>query len=458
MDIALTIGDPRAAVPHLAQHRDGIGAKIGKKIRDALFFKDLARTYDTSDMTGVRLREMISEFSAQRDVLEVVYNDLILRVHLLFFQEQGGQENRHFSLRIGGSDEDLEIGAARLDPYLKAYQKKQKRAGSKDLERRGEDSGVSESKEGDSEEEGFEVLTNPLVLQGLPVPPARVESIDKCARLTMIQMSFYDIEATGRPWRPTSFVGFGDVVFLILAELGRRHQKIDSLICHSEGSSVLEGLERRDPDLIPETIILDRAMPSVFKKSRQSHPYLHRILFPFARRFGWAGDPEKSLKLADLPNTQIIQITAPHDAFFSGANGWDGSFATETNAAEFDFLPSSVFLAREAHHSVSASFYKVSEERRLTPWFEIRDRESVIDAIARQIFIPFNVKKMLKEASSYVGSSAQETKDDLYSFIEQVLKHPEFQKNPRVYIDLWVDKSGPIADLARQFLRLHFHA
>lgn len=458
MDIALTVEPSTVHTCSFERDPRGIRGKIGDKIRDRLFFSDLGKEYNDWDMVGVRQREIPRGFNVERDVVNILFNDTGLRVHLLFFHEEGGQGSRHFCLRIGGKTEDLEIGAARLDPYLKAYQKNQQKLVPRDFLVRANIEGVDQGRGSDSEDDDFEVVRNPEAVTVTPLPPTRVQSVDRVARLTMIQMSFYDIESGGRAWRPKAFSDFGDVAFLVLGELDRRHQKIDSLICHAHGSAVLEGIERREAALIPQTIILDRAMPSVFKALRGSRPWFYRILFPIVRRFGWAGDPEKSLKLADLPDTQILQITATHDIYFSGMSGWEESLAQEEGEkmARFEFSPSRVFLDKVAHHSAPLSFYKVWEERRLTSWFSIRERESVVDAVARQVFIPFNFKRVLKEACLYVDKAPPGAKTDLYLFIEQILHLSEFQRNPRSYLEIWADKSGPIADLARQFLRLHF--
>lgn len=99
-------------------------------------------------------------------------------------------------------------------------------------------------------------------------------------------------------WVPEDELEIGNVFLELLRSMKQKNQEVDSLICHSLGSIVFDALQKNQHSLddLPKSIILDRAMTSLWKTGRKLYPCVVAfILYSLAELTHWSADPEQSL-------------------------------------------------------------------------------------------------------------------------------------------------------------------
>jgi len=325
---------------------------FGPQFRDALLFSQVKHkgcqltTRDCQSLLNPEIpdtqfpqkRAVLSAFTPTIHRIPFVYKGKTLEANLLIFTTNHPSSHKaHTTLRIGGSDEILEVSPIRIMPYLSA------------------------------------ALHSPV-------------------DLTFIQLSFYDIFEDNAQWKPTSFSEIGQMTSSLIGALKERGlvKQIDSMICHSMGASVLEGLEPSD---IPPTLIFDRAMPSSWKViSKQYSPPLSHLLYALAHLSNWTTDCEDKLISHHDKLSRVIIIETEKDFYFSK----NSSFSSKTvhklkelgvEVFHHKFFVNTLRYHERAHHAVSLQhLVNTSLEPLSSQTFSIQPHEDVASAIVHSVF------------------------------------------------------------------------
>jgi hypothetical protein len=347
---------------------------IGRIIRDHLLlpnaeqkfspevFQDSLRVLDPDAPDPIhypRKKEVLQLFRKEEQIVAFQCGDRQFHAKVWIFSTNfPSATETHTCVRIGGADEPLALTPIRLMPYLSSF----------------------------------------------------FEQADGKRNLRFIQISPFDItEQQGdnvEPWKPTLFKDIGKTLFSLLDALKDKGYPIDSMICHSMGSALLEGIEDRDPASIPKTLILDRALPSVWKVGRQLlNPITFYILIFLAYCSGWTGNPEGSITaffnkmrnqsqpVHSLTDRQVIMIEAGNDFYFSGKGAFSPSFAQTlrdigVKAFQHPFSTNPLRLHTRAHHACPIHYlYNTSAEMISQGGFMVRSNQDVASAIVQNIFL-----------------------------------------------------------------------
>jgi hypothetical protein len=310
-------------------------------LRDRIILPPLHRKFGPVDIKVAEtiFRDRFTEHYSRRMFKQDVECDGVWAQFGVVEYKSSEGENTHVAIRVGGADEVLALSHSRIKPYLKAH--------IKELDGKG---------------------------------------------LHFYQVTIRDMyDENGDRWRPDSFVQFSDLFFALLKELGH----VDTIIAHSLGATVFEGLELRDPKDVPKNLVLDRSLPSLWKVGRTTHSVgVCCLLYRAARSIGFDTNPEVSVaafcKQTDMRERKIVVIEVENDYYFSGL-GKLGEFSKVT-----DYLFQHTFVMEEfrnhnrSHHAGPISFVINHENAPIVMGgFSVDVGESAVDAIARQIFSKF---------------------------------------------------------------------
>jgi hypothetical protein len=303
---------------------------------------------------------VLREFSViEQDVFPQI-GDRKYHLKLREFANARG-EKTHTCLRIGGNDETLDGANLRIYPLLNAYL-------------------------------------------------AELGKSNSCG-LRILQFSFYGHEC--RPpgstskyesWKPSDAAEVGKVVFELIKELQKRDSyKIDSLLCNSLGSLVFEAVEGVDPALVPKEIILDRALPSVWKAGANLY-WAPRAYATYAGAYiaGWGADPEKSLvryfkhlhahHQAELKGRRVILIEVNDDRYFSGAGAFDKGFipaleSTGIAAHRKCYQVNEIAFAKETNHSLASNHLINGDKKDTNTAFPADSHENLSTSLVKNVFL-----------------------------------------------------------------------
>ena len=329
-----------------------------KKISPAIF-KECENVFDTSITDPVfypNKSDVLKLFDKKEILIEHTCNGKKLESKVLIFETNFSRaKETHTCLRVGGGDELLSLSSMRIMPYLSAFNRE----------------------------------------------------TDKKKNLRFIQISLFENfeDANGKliNWKPSNFEDIGKLIFSFLEGLMQKNISVDSMICHSLGGAVLEGLNSIDPKKVPKTLILDRAYTSTWKVGRQlMNPVLCYILYFLAYCSGWAGNPEYSLirffenqkkttSSIPLSDRSVIIIEAEHDFFFSNHGAFDNGVANQlnklgVNAFQQKFVPNPLRVHYRAHHACPIDYLINNNTEGHTGTFNIGYRQDVASAVVNNVF------------------------------------------------------------------------
>ena len=316
---------------------------------------------DVPDPQRPQKQSVLREFAVKWHDISLQIGDRKYRLNIREFESEGHAEKTHTCLRIGGNDETLDGANLRIYPLLDSYT--------------GE-SGKSSSRIG----------------------------------LRILQFSFYGHEcqpsgSTGyEPWKPSDALEVGRVLFELIKDLQKKNSyKIDSLMCNSLGSLIFEGLEGIDPALLPKEIILDRALPSVWKAGANLYwPPRAYATYAGAYIAGWGADPEKSLvkyfnhlqahHQAELKGRRVVLIEVNDDRYFSGAGAYDKGFipalqSTGIAAHRKCYEVNEIAFAKETNHSLASNHLINGETKDDNKVFPVDSHESLSTSIVKNVFL-----------------------------------------------------------------------
>lgn len=334
----------------LAKRVDELKAKVAALVRDNFFFTSIDDRFTPEEIEEANYIETgyagSIGFVCYHDYVTITHKTNGLVIEILRFESTGASSfsKIHNCLCIGGRDEDLRVAPIRLKPYL---------------------------------EECF---------------------VQSNSSLRLMQISFYNIKFEQNACRPLSAEEYGEVTFLVLNQLQQVGRKVHTLICRSMGSIVLHNLEKRDLELVPKNLILDRTIPSIKKLARQVFPWLHPIIFRVVLWSFGAPDPENSLLSffnecsGKLRDRRLLLIEAHQDEYVPPPYGWDAKFienltARGTLAAYYRFKPNRIHVHARAHHacSLAEGVNWTGNKISCAPWLEIAPQEGIIRAIVSLI-------------------------------------------------------------------------
>ena len=306
-------------------------------------------------------QSVLREFAVKEHDIFPQIGDRKYHLKLREFTSAHSGEKTHTCLRVGGNDETLDGANLRIYPLLDAH--------------------LAES--GKSSSCGLRIL----------------------------QFSFYGHEchppgSTGKfeQWKPFDAAEVGQVAFALIKELQAKNSyKIDSVICNSLGSLIFEGLEGVDPALVPKEIILDRALPSVWKAGANLYwPPRAYATYAGAYIAGWGADPEKSLVKyfkdlqthhpAELKGRRVVLIEVNDDRYFSGAGAYDKRFipaleATGISAHRKRYEVNEIAFAKETNHSLAPNYLVNGANKDDSTVFPVNPHESLSTSIVKNVFL-----------------------------------------------------------------------
>ncbi|NGX47762.1 MAG: hypothetical protein K1000chlam3_01145 [Chlamydiae bacterium] len=349
---------------------------VGRVIRNNMFFPDPHKKFspsvfkeckeilnpDVLDPSHYPTKvETLKLFNKEKKTITFKSGNTEFCAKILIFNTNFPRaKNTHTCIRIGGGDETLSLTPMRIMPFLSSYY---------DLSKQDEN-------------------------------------------LCFMQLSLFGIKKKSGEdftlWKPLNFKQTGQIVFPLLGELKKQGFSIDSMICHSMGSAILENLENRDPQEVPNTLILDRALPSVWKAGNILNPVIRYLVYFLAYCSAWSGDPERSLtafyrklKTDDsnpISERKVIILEAENDYYFSGNGAFDKNLASNlsklgasTFQGKFKINPLRTH-PRAQHAATIDSFCNMTGKTIEQGKFSINPGENLASAIVRNIFLK-NTKK-----------------------------------------------------------------
>ncbi len=191
-------------------------------------------------------------------------------------------------------------------------------------------------------------------------------------------------------WNPLNIKELSTSPLIVLKAFQEGGIKIDSLVTNSLGNVALSGLSRF-ADIVPQTIIINRGIPSVKKVTNQHYPFpLNHILYGVAKLSGWDADPERDLVKFTKNGSQrkVIVIEAQQDFYFSGENGFASNFPRETSLFHARFFPYPI--QSRAHHAIPLNHVTNNSETKVlanTVAFQLQENEKMSSALAKNIFL-----------------------------------------------------------------------
>jgi hypothetical protein len=347
---------------------------VGGVIRNALFFPDPLNKFSPAHVEEClnvmnpeiadphhypRKKETLELFTREEKAIEFTHEDktYLAKVHVFTTNFENATET-HTCVRIGGSDEALALTSIRLMPFLTAFS----------------------------------------------------DHADQTKNLRLIQLSLFDIDHKEGDkfsvWKPPTFNSVSQVVFALMDELRNQGYSIDSMMCHSMGSASLDDLDQHHPTKVPNTLILDRALPSVWKVGGQLlNPVSYYIIYALAYFSKWTGDPEESLmrfftKMKNDPehskslaDRKVVIIETTEDFYFSGYGAFDRNLAKTLNelgvsAFQYQFPLNPIRVHPRAHHALPTDLLANNTDEVIgEEVFPIKPRQNVSSAIVQNVFL-----------------------------------------------------------------------
>ncbi len=312
---------------------------------------------DISDPIRPNKQQVLKEFTVHDvDAPSFSIDGMEYKIHLRIFESNNpGSKAVHNCIRIGGSAETLDASNATVYPLLKSFERTQRE--------------------------------NP-----------------SCPGLSITQFSLYghSVKEQGssewKSWKPSGTKEIGAVFFHFLKTMNIP----DSMICHSLGSVIFEALGEVDPERLPKTIVLDRAMPSVWKVGEKLYGTIAAyMLFGAAYTAGWSADPEKQLvnlfkrmssrASHDLKERKIAVIEVSDDYYFSGPGAFSSNFTQQLERGGMQtfrhcFEPNQVTFHSRSHHALPLGMVTNGPKAIDNPVLPMDPYQSVSDAIIRHLF------------------------------------------------------------------------
>jgi hypothetical protein len=309
------------------------------------------RTLDSKiEMNKPTRQKVLDAFEMRTQEFEFQVGNTSYQLQVKIYDSRNNQ-SKHTCVRVGGKDETLEVSDVRVYPLLKAY--------------------VQEGRE-----EGLCILQ--VSLHGHQTKTQEEES--------------------WRSWKPSEAVEVGRV---FLAFLKKSQREVHSLICHSMGSLVLEGLDSEDADL-PPVLILDRALPSIWKVGcKLYNPIACYSLYGGACISGWAADPEKKLieffkkpsQQVTLSNRKVVIIEVREDWYFSGPGAFSEGFIEDLKQAGVPsyrkcFHPNEITYHKRTHHVLPLTELENGHQKDEDSILPLEPYESVASGIIKYLLLP----------------------------------------------------------------------
>lgn len=280
------------------------------------------------------------------------------KLQVRIFADKEQEEHTHTCLRLGGNAETLNTSSAAVYPLLESYVKE-----------RGENA--------------------------------------SCPGLQLFQLSLYghsvkeEDSSEWKPWKPSEAKEIGAVFFELLNHLKKMTSSqttFDSMICNSFSSVIFEALQEIDSEILPKTLILDRALTSVWKVGEKLRGTTAAyVLCGGAYVAGWYADPEKQLvnlfskmnstEPESLKDREIIVIEVEDDFYFSGIGSFSPNFPSELNIAAFrhSFSPCQATFHRRSHHALPLDKVTNGPEAIDNPVLRLEPYQSVSDALMHKL-------------------------------------------------------------------------
>lgn len=322
-----------------------------------LFFGKLPQTETTRrasqdflsvDQTATKpmRQDVLKEFGICTKNYEFQIDSVSYQFQIKFYESKTG-EKKHTCVRVGGRDETAETADVRVYPLLKAYIQINK---------------VRKDNDG----------------------------------LNILQLSLHDHkvkregEKAWSTWESGSAEETSRTFLAFLKHLrDERSICVDSLICHSLGSVILDAVNSQDAPL-PKVLILDRALASVWKVGYKLYnPVVAYLLYAGAYIAGWGADPEKKLiqffyqakQQTTLSDRKVVVIEVKSDWYFSGAGAFSEDFTEQLSKTGVKthrkcFDPSAIEYHARAHHALSLSKLKNGGELDPSETLPLQPRES----------------------------------------------------------------------------------
>lgn len=217
-------------------------------------------------------------------------------------------------------------------------------------------------------------------------------------KLRLVLFSFYHNLQSSKEgcsgWDPTSIDEIGMAPIEIMRAL-KQYISVDSMMCCSLGGVCFEALKNLKEDLLPPTIIWNRALTSTWKAGMSlfSSP-MNYFLYYATSYFSLYADPEKSLmdfcKWADPKRVVVIQ--AKEDAYFSGDSALDPLFFETLRQANAELYEGMFFvplLSPRAHHACRLDLILNNQDSGTCTenFLPMKKQESLSDSLVRNLFM-----------------------------------------------------------------------
>lgn len=335
---------------------------IGSTIRDLLFFPNVTERFndidfqEAKDLTNPALqsnpkkKETLEAFQRKEEEFVFSHEGKNYSAKVLIFQSdyQGvSKENIHTCIRVGGNDELRDLTPIRVIPFLRSFHE--------------------------------HALQN--------------------KNLRFIQVTLRDIQVDeSTQWKPSQFADMGKVFFALVEKIKESYE-VDSLMLTSISGSLLEGLETVDETLVPKTLILDRALSSVWGVGRNiMNPISCYVVYALAYWSGWAGNPEDSIrrfyeKVSSPKGRKVVVIEVEDDFYFKGEGAFQKNFTDVLQklgieATRWKFHVNPFKYHTQTHHSLPQSKLKNhSSDDLQQKSFSIKRKQSMASAIVSNIFL-----------------------------------------------------------------------
>lgn len=239
--------------------------------------------------------------------------------------------------------------------------------------------------------------------------------------------SFYDnyVEKDGEKlnWKPATIFELGAAPILILKALKEKGVTIDSLDLFSLGAVAFEGmryLNGSDIDIIPKTVILDRAMSSTYKVAQNLYSFpMKHLLYGAAYSSNWDGDPEGAcLEFFEKVSTSmagrtVIQVEARNDHYFSGVGAYSSDFLSRLKELGMTTYSGKFYVPcykESAHHALSRGLIYCNPKNSGTDveqFLEMEPLEALSDALMRELYLNPNYSSGSYHQSLVVGGNAE---------------------------------------------------
>lgn len=219
--------------------------------------------------------------------------------------------------------------------------------------------------------------------------------------LRLVLMSAYghskEIDGKIQPWKPSSLSELSVAPVEVLRAV-QQFVSVDSLICHSLGNTIMEGLKEYPEDVLPKTVVVNRGLTSV---SKVAGSFFGSFLGYFAGKgasiLGWDGNPEKALVdhfkrfPKSLDDRKVVIVESKRDSILSGKAAFDADYEDQVRLAGPTAYRGSFsipYISKSAHHSCRLDWIvNNTDSGTLSENFlPIEKNESISHSIAKNVF------------------------------------------------------------------------